>query len=337
MIKTSGSVRVDLLGGTLDISPIHLIIPNAFTLNLATTLKAEVCIEPQEQNNIIIESKDYNSSQTYSLKEFNKENLQSDFFGPLKFIALILNHFKLDSGYKITLSSGSPTGAGLGGSSSMGAVLYKALCQLTNQTFDKTACINNVQGYESIILNKGPAGYQDYHPAVYGGVLALKPQVGKIEVEQLYQLELKEFLEKRMTLIYSGETRLSGINNWEVYKGFFDGEEKIVSGLKKIADLSYQAYLAIKNKEYPKLINLIGEEGATRKVLFPGIVSPSMDSLYNEVREELTELKMKVCGAGGGGCFLLLHNENERSVIINHLKKYPKMRVLDFEVDSPLN
>ena len=80
--------------------------------------------------------------------------------------------------------------------SSMGAVLYKALCQLTNQTFDKTACINIVQGYESIILNKGPAGYQDYHPAVYGGVLALKPQVGKVEVEQLYHSDLKRILRK---------------------------------------------------------------------------------------------------------------------------------------------
>ena len=37
-----GSVRVDLLGGTLDLNPINLILPNVVTLNLATSLKAKV-------------------------------------------------------------------------------------------------------------------------------------------------------------------------------------------------------------------------------------------------------------------------------------------------------
>ena len=39
-----GSVRVDLLGGTLDLVPINLILPDVVTLNLATSLKAKAVI-----------------------------------------------------------------------------------------------------------------------------------------------------------------------------------------------------------------------------------------------------------------------------------------------------
>ena len=46
---------------------------------------------------------------------------------------------------------------------------------------------------------------------------------------------------------------------------------------------------------------------------------------------------MKVCGAGGGGCFLLLHKEDEKEKILNEIKLHPKMKVLNFEIDPPLN
>ena len=36
--KASGSVRVDLVGGTLDLEPINLILPNVVTMNVATSL-----------------------------------------------------------------------------------------------------------------------------------------------------------------------------------------------------------------------------------------------------------------------------------------------------------
>ena len=61
MISVEGSVRVDLLGGTLDIAPINLILKKALTLNLATSLKAKVDIFPleREEEGVEIHSKDY--------------------------------------------------------------------------------------------------------------------------------------------------------------------------------------------------------------------------------------------------------------------------------------
>ena len=106
----------------------------------------------------------------------------------------------------------------------------------------KEGVLKTVKDIESRILNQGIAGYQDHHPALYGGVLALLPTVGDITVEQLYTDELKKYLESHITLIFSGKSRLSGMNNWEVYKGFFDKNESIRAGLQEISQISLRPF-----------------------------------------------------------------------------------------------
>ncbi len=117
---TTGSVRVDLLGGTLDLNPINLIIPNVVTLNLATSLKAKVTLARIDFDGIEIVSKDYNSTDRFSSKDFTKENFNNGFFKHLSFVAQIFDLFGIHKGLRIELESGSPPGAGLGGSSAMG-------------------------------------------------------------------------------------------------------------------------------------------------------------------------------------------------------------------------
>ena len=115
MVSASGSVRVDLLGGTLDLNPINLILENVVTLNVATSLKAVVSISKTDKEGVEIESKDYNSTYFFAKKDFTPEKLASDHFGPMAFVGQILNHLELTSFVKVELQSGSPAGAGLGG------------------------------------------------------------------------------------------------------------------------------------------------------------------------------------------------------------------------------
>ncbi|MDC1175284.1 hypothetical protein OAT67_07800 [Bacteriovoracaceae bacterium] len=335
VVETQGSVRVDLLGGTIDLRPINLILPNVVTLNLASGLKAKVRLEETSRDGIEIISKDYESENFFPSNDFTQEKLCSDHFGPLSFVAQIIDLFELHKNLKVTLESGSPAGAGLGGSSSMGVTLYKALCEYTGKSLDRENAIHVVNDLEGRILNCGPAGYQDYYPALFGGVLALKATPGKVEIEQLFTKELKVALEQRLTLVYSGQTRLSGINNWEVYKQFFDGVEETRHGLSRIAELSADAYHKIKNKQFSDLADLIKQEGEVRRNLFPKILSPEMEKLYNSIENDVPGLGIKVCGAGGGGCFLLVHNENEGEKVKDLVTQYG-MTVLDFQVESSL-
>lgn len=334
--SVSGSVRVDLLGGTLDLNPINLILPNVVTLNLATSLKAKVTITEIDFDGIEILSKDYKTTERFKSSDLTESNLQNGFFGNLSFIVHILNLFSLKKGVSLELESGSPPGAGLGGSSAMGVTCYSAIAKYLDKKFERIEAIQKVNSLEARILDCGPAGYQDYYPALFGGVLALLPKPGLIEVEQLYSEDLKLALENRLTLVYSGETRLSGINNWEVYKAFFNKDPEVRRGLGKIAELSNEALWAIKNKKYQDLITLIASEGEERRKLFPGILTNNMNQLSRTMKEISNDLGMKICGAGGGGCFLITHTEKDQQLIDQVLGKF-NMQKLPFRVEKPLN
>lgn len=329
-----GSVRVDLLGGTLDLVPINLILPDVVTLNLATSLKAKAVISTTDFDGVEIVSKDYKTTDKFKSSDFTAANFQNKFFGNLEFIARILDLFKLHKNVRLELESGSPPGAGLGGSSAMGVTCYSAIATHLGVAFDRVEAIQKVNAIEALIIDC-PAGYQDYHPALFGGVLALKPAPGKIEVIQLYSDELKKVLEDNVTLVYSGETRNSGINNWEVYKAFFNKDAAVRAGLAEIANLSNQAYKAIQDKNFEALIPLIGAEGEERRKLFPGILTQNMNQLYMILKEQGSHFGMKICGAGGGGCFLITHKPSDREYVDQLLTQF-QMKRLPFIVEKPL-
>lgn len=335
-VTSEGSVRVDLVGGTLDIEPIQLILKNVVTINLATSLKATATITEIDFPGVRIISKDYAKTFEYSENEFTADNLLGTHFHEMSFICQILDLWNVKSGVEVQLSSGSPPGAGLGGSSSMGMTLYKALAAYKGQPIDDIAkAVARVKALEGRILGQGMPGYQDYYPAMVGGILALKPVPGEVIVEQLYSDELKNFLEQNISLVYSGVSRDSGINNWEVYKKFFDGDHQVKSSLNEIARISFQAYEAIKTKEYHQLLNLIAREGECRKRLAANIVPNEIQALSEKLQDRFGDIGIKMCGAGGGGCFILTHPNVKKTQIQAELSK-TSMKVLDFFISAPL-
>lgn len=335
-VTSEGSVRVDLVGGTLDLEPINLILPNVVTLNVATSLKAKVTIEKISEEKIIIESLDYKKTYKFSLEEMTTEKLHhTDHFKEMSFVLQIVHYFNIKSGLKISLKSGAPPGSGLGGSSAMGMTLLKALCKLSNQEFEVNKAVSIIKGIEGRILNQGVPGYQDYYPAMLGGILCLRGLPGEISYEQLYSKELASFLEEHITLVYSGISRNSGINNWDVYKGFFDGTSDVRSGMNQIAEISFEAYNAIKDNRYHDLLGLIGNEGESRKSLAAGIVPDIIQDFQKECSSSSLIKGLKMCGAGGGGCFILTHSSEATGEIEKLLSKY-KFEKLDFKIESPL-
>jgi len=337
--KLSGSVRVDLVGGTLDLHPINLILPNVYTFNVATSLKSEIEVCENSSSAIIFNSKDYNTVFSFELSDFTQEKLRSDYFKQCTFLSYLLTYFFdnnfLDKSKGLTfyMKSGSPAGAGLGGSSAMGIVFFQTLLKLTNMSYSHDRIVSIVQGYESLILGAGPAGYQDYYPALTGGVLGLKGDPDGIKIEQFFTTELKSTLENNLVLVYSGQSRQSGINNWEVYKGFFDKNPDIVNGLNEINKISYEFREKIRSYDFEALPQLIAKEGEVREQLFPTILTNEMKQLFQDLKELNLAIGIKVCGAGGGGCFLLV-TDNKKD-LLNY--SFPNgMKVLEFLIEAPL-
>ena len=95
-VTKEGSVRVDLVGGTLDLEPINLILSNVVTLNVATSLKAKVSIESMNTDEIIIDSKDYSEEFKVSLNDFTEHNLYIEpKFDHFNFVLQIVDQFEL--------------------------------------------------------------------------------------------------------------------------------------------------------------------------------------------------------------------------------------------------
>lgn len=327
----SGSVRADLCGGTIDLFPINLILEDVVTLNLALSLKAKVEISQIFENKLVIHSKDYQREY-----EFTPEQIISGALEEMEFVGRILNHFKIYKGIRLTLQSGSPPGAGLGGSSAMGVVLYKALCDWTGVDFRPREAIGVVQSIEGIILNAGVPGYQDYFPALWGGILALKANIPQPNIFQIYTKDFVQVLQKHCLLVYSGATRKSGINNWEVYKAFFDGNLEVREGLSQIAKISKKALECIQDQKYEEAIHCFAAEGEQREKLFHNILSLEVQRLRDDLFTFETHFwGVKACGAGGGGCFLVFHSGLEREKILKIIQKH-EMQVLPFEIEPPL-
>src|SRR5690606_31815963 len=113
-------------------------------LNLATELKAKVILTECNSDGIEIESLDYGTKQFWPQSEMTPKNMASEHFGPFKFVLQIFDHFKVHKSINAKLESGSPPGAGLGGSSAMGVTLYKALCEWSGRNFDRAEAIRTV-------------------------------------------------------------------------------------------------------------------------------------------------------------------------------------------------
>ncbi len=327
MISKEASVRVDFLGGTLDLEPIHLIIPDVVTINAALSLKAQVQLESIQEPYLEVYSHDYQ-------KEWKLDPKQLESDQPMALVVCLWKFFGMPTGLRLELKSGSPAGAGLGGSSAMGVALFLALAEHDGASFSRSEVIQIVRSSEAQLLY-GPAGYQDHHPGLYGGILALHPGVESVHVEQLYSVELKAFLESHLSLVYSGQGRLSGINNWEVYKAFLSREQKTDQGLRAIAEISSQGYQALQAQDYSKLLVCIAKEGRLRAELFPNIVTAETQTIYLEAQKLFPELGMKACGAGGGGCYLLLHKPEEKKALQEFLHQQGQ-QVLPFDIAPEL-
>ena len=124
----------------------------------------------------------------------------------------------------------SPAGAGLGGSSALSISIIGALYKWVNPktpldlSKDGEFLISLTRDVESQVLY-GPAGLQDYYGAAFGGLQVLDWKIAKNERHALPEATLRE-LEARTLLFYSGKSRNSGINNWQLFKGLIDKKSR---------------------------------------------------------------------------------------------------------------
>jgi len=324
IIESSAPTRVDLAGGTIDIWPLYLFHPGAMTVNFALSLLASVRIETRNDQRIILESRDRGVGFETSVERI--EELARD--NQLELVSKMVHFFRPDEGFHLIANSEAPAGAGISGSSALAIALIGALNRLAGNRYEERKFITIAANIETQVI-KVPAGFQDYYPAFYGSTSCIHFRADGIEREHL-QIDETE-IEQRFVICYTGEPRLSGINNWDILKRHIDGDTELFEIFERIRNAATNMRLALLTNDWSAVANVMREAYPNRKRLAPGITTPHMDRLVEKALGNGAEAA-KVCGAGGGGCIAFLCAEGRKDEVARALAEAKGAEILNWKV-----
>jgi D-glycero-alpha-D-manno-heptose-7-phosphate kinase len=308
-IESKAPTRVDLAGGTLDIWPLYLFHPGAVTVNAAITRYASCVIETHSGGGERIHLVSRDTKREESFASFAALVKTKRYRLPL--LAEIVKFFKPEGGFTLTTDSEAPAGAGIGGSSAMAVAICAALDRFTGAGKSKVDWIHISRDAEAVVI-RVPTGTQDHYPPAFGGAAAIElPPGGERRIE--LRVDLTE-LERRIVLCYTGKPRQSGINNWEVYKAHIDGKRAIQKNLERISEVAQRMRGALERANWRETGRLMHEEWMFRKKNLPTISTKTVDRIVKSARRK-GALAGKVCGAGGGGCVVLLIDPDARKSV----------------------
>ena len=324
IIESSAPTRVDLAGGTIDIWPLYLFHRGATTVNFALSLRARVRIETREDDRIILESRDRGVRVETSLDRI--DDLASD--QQLELVSKMVDFFRPKTGFHLVAHSEAPAGAGISGSSALAIALIGALNRLVGNRYDDASFIGMAANIETTVI-KVPAGLQDYYPAYYGSTSCIHLRGDGVERERLDIDEAE--VERRFVICYTGEPRLSGINNWEIFKRHIDGDTALFEIFERIRDAAEDMRAALLANDWDAVANTMRTAYPNRKRLAPNITTPHMDQLVEKALTNGAEAA-KVCGAGGGGCIAFLCAEGRKADVERALEEDESVKILDWKV-----
>ncbi|MFN2453321.1 MAG: GHMP kinase [Pyrinomonadaceae bacterium] len=324
IIESSAPTRVDLAGGTIDIWPLYLFHPGAVTVNFAISLRAHCRIETRDDGRIVLESRDRKvafETELTAIEDLAREER-------LELISKLVHFFKPTTGFRLIAESEAPAGAGLAGSSALCIAVIGALNRLVGNRYDERKFFAIAANIETTVI-RVPAGFQDYYAAFYGGTNAIHFRADGIEREALVVDEAT--LEERIAICYTGEPRLSGINNWDVTKKHIDGDTELFEIFDGIRDCAVRIRAALLANDWLTVSETMRTAYPNRKRLAPNWTTPHMDMLVEKALANGAEAA-KVCGAGGGGCIAFLCAEGRRKDVERALAAEADVEVLDWKI-----
>ena len=323
VIFAQAPCRADLAGATLDLWPLYLFHTGAVTVNMALSILTTCKITPRAGREIFLKSHDTRRAERFSsLAELISAKKYEH---PLA--AYLARYFQPKTGFVLETHSESPAGAGISGSSAMMICTSAALARFTGQALDIEQIRLIAQNVEAQLI-KVPTGCQDYYPAMYGGVSAIHLSPGGVQCEPV-PISADE-MTRRFVLFYTGAPRQSGINNWEVFKRHIDGDKRVVRNFEQISQIAQQMHKAVRSAAWDDVELLLREEWKLRRANAPGISTPLIDKLIAAARKHGARAA-KVCGAGGGGCVIVLVHEGARERVQEAIRKNGG-QPLDFHV-----
>jgi len=301
-VRVRAPVRVDFAGGTLDIPPLFFLHYPAFTVNVAIELYATVTLRPlpgRKVRLIFLRGRKRPSISWDSPGEIRVPR-QRTFALP----ARLVRSMEIEGGVEITMKCEAPIGSGLGGSSALAIALAQALLKWKGQSWSTYHLIEHVKSVETQSI-RVPTGYQDYYSAVYGGASLLTYTWSGVKRQPACPPSFLSTLEKHLLLVYSGKSRFSGANNWELFKRRIDHDPKTIAFFDALRENSERMQEAFASQNIYRIARAMNEDWRIRKEMIPEMTTPKIEALIETARQYGARAA-RVCGAGGGGCIAFL-------------------------------
>jgi len=318
--------RIDLAGGTTDIYPLYLFMDGGCTVNVGITVDSAVEFKTWEKPAIRIVSRDLGETlETPDLAHLPTE-------GPLGLIGRTVRAVPPETGLEILTHNQAPPGSGLGASSALLVALVTGLLKLRSESIEPGKVVDLAAAVECAAIQV-PTGKQDHIAAFYGGTSSIEfGYRGFSRTELCLEVDGRKRLEEMMILSYTGEGRFSGMNNWDVTKGFIDKQAQIREKLVTIRDVARDLTRALRLHKWDEVPRLVDQEWTIRRALAPGISTPRIDRIMAAATAAGAAAN-KVCGAGGGGCMVTLVSNGRRSVVERAISEAGG-EILPFRIDS---
>ena len=302
-IKIFSPARVDFAGGTFDIYPLYLFYPEIFTFNVCLDSGVNVEIREVKGKSIV---KNLNTLESGDIYSENKN---------LAIGVLLLRFFNLSRGIELSFHSDFPSGSGLGISSSLFVSIFKGLSLFTGKKFSVKQTVEICKNIETVLMGY-PAGIQDYLAPLYGGANVFEYSVSGWKRRKI---PLKKWLSENMVFVFTGKSHMSGSPNWDLFKGFFDRERKIVDGFNNLYKLAKQTLDFYLEDNIEKFGKCLLEDFEIRKTMNKNLV-PEIP-LFDKLNNVEGVLGYRLCGAASGGTVAVCVRKSKRRDIVDYLKK----------------
>jgi D-glycero-alpha-D-manno-heptose-7-phosphate kinase len=233
------------------------------------------------------------------------------------------------SGVHASLHNHFPLGAGLGGSSAASAALLATLRAWRGRPVDRVDIAE--EGRRIEVEELGVAGgRQDHYAATHGGALALTFDTG-VSIRKLsLPSSARDALVAASTLIYTGESRISGDTISAVLGAYNAREPRVVAALKRMRELAMDMAAALESCDVHALGELVDEHWSHQRSLHPSIPTARIDEIIGRATQA-GALGAKAMGASGGGCVLILSRPGRRDAVQEAVRSLGE--ILDFDID----
>jgi D-glycero-alpha-D-manno-heptose-7-phosphate kinase len=132
--------------------------------------------------------------------------------------------------------------------------------------------------------------------------------------------------------VYVGKPHFSGANNWALFKDHIDNANGVPEFFEKLKENGVAMQVAFEANDLDRIAEVANSDWQVRKSMLPTMTTPEIETL-TEKAMAAGAMALRVCGAGAGGCAMLLVAPEKRAAVravVNELK----MQVLDCRISE---